>query len=532
MPKGDGSRNGSAPERHRAALRIAGLSKLFAGQRALDRVDLDVRAGEVHALLGANGSGKSTLIKILAGYHDPEPGATVEVHGDPLELSSPKASHTAGLRFIHQDLGLIATLSIAENLELGGKYPGRWWLSDRAERTLARGVLATYGVHADPTALVESLRPTQQTLLAIARAVESGLGAGGLLVLDEPTASLPPEEVQHLFEILARLKERGVTILYVTHRLTEVFEIAERVTVLRDGRRVATERADALDHDSLVELILGHRLEPTRSTARNGGRAAALEVSGLSGHAVTGVSLRAGAGEIVGVTGLMGSGYEELLGMVFGAVPRERGEVTVKGRRLGGRPSPKASISAGIAYAPAERRRYGAVVEWTLRENLTLPAIRGRGVLRWLSDRAEAREAKVWLERLSVKPSNPEQQFATLSGGNQQRLVLARWLRCGADVFLLDEPTFGVDAGAKNAIYKELRAAAAGGAAVIVSSSDTEELCELSDRILVMGAGQVKQELPGGTSPDELFSATLRASSTGWAHSRVAAVPTNSYRGD
>jgi ribose transport system ATP-binding protein len=494
------------------ALQIRGLSKVFAGQRALDDVDLDVRAGEVHALLGANGSGKSTLIKVLAGYHEPEPGAEVEVNGEPLALGAPKASQEAGLRFIHQDLGLIATLSIAENLELGGRYPGGWWLSDRAERALARTVLGRYGIRADPSALVESLRPTQQTLLAIARAVESGLGAGGLLVLDEPTASLPPDEVRHLFAILARLRERGVTILYVTHRLTEVFEIAERVTVLRDGRRVTTEPVAGLDHDRLVELILGHALRASESVSGDVGDGAVLAVEGVAGGLVAGVSFQAGAGEIVGITGLMGSGYEELLGMVFGARPRRSGRVVIDGRPLGGRPSPRASIRGGVAYAPAERRRYGAIVDWTLRENLTLPAVRGRGPLRWLSDRDEAHEARAWLQRLAVTPGDPERQFATLSGGNQQRLVLARWLRCGALVFLLDEPTFGVDAGAKHAIYAELRAAASGGAAVVVSSSDTEELCELADRVLVMGEGVIKRELPGAITPDELFSETLRAS--------------------
>jgi ribose transport system ATP-binding protein len=224
------------------------------------------------------------------------------------------------------------------------------------------------------------------------------------------------------------------------------------------------------------------------------------------------VGFRAGAGEIVGLTGLMGSGYEELLGIVFGAGRRDAGRVLVHGRELAGRPSPRASIRAGIAYAPAERRRYGAIVGWTLRENLTLPAIRASGPLRWLSDRAEARDAGAWLRRLAVEPGEPEREFATLSGGNQQRLVLARWLRCGAAVFLLDEPTFGVDAGAKQAIYAELRAAAAGGAAVVVSSSDTEELCELCDRILVMGDGAIKTELAAPVTPDELFSETLHAS--------------------
>jgi ribose transport system ATP-binding protein len=492
------------------ALALRGVSKLFAGQRALDAVDLTVRAGETHALVGANGSGKSTLIKILAGFHEPEPGAAIAVNGEPLAPGSSAASHAAGLRFIHQDLGLIGSLSIAENLELGGEYPGGWWLSDRAEREAAERVLGAYAIEADPGALLESLRPTQQTLLAIARAVESGLGDAGVLVLDEPTASLPPEEVQHLHSLLARLKSRGVTIVYVTHRLGEVFEIAERVTVLRDGRRVATEPVGELDHERLVELILGARLEPVEPGAGRVRDRSALTVSGLAGGAVRSASFDVGAGEIVGLTGLMGSGYEEVLGLVFGARRREAGSVVLDGTALDGY-SPGASIAAGLAFAPAERRRYGAMVDWPLRENLTLPRIPSAGPLRWLSDRDEAREARGWLERLAVEPADPEQRFMALSGGNQQRLVLARWLRCGARALLLDEPTLGVDAGAKRAIYGELRAAAEAGAAVVVSSSDTEELWELCDRVLVMGAGTIESELTGASTPDEIFAATLRA---------------------
>jgi ribose transport system ATP-binding protein len=306
-----------------------------------------------------------------------------------------------------------------------------------------------------------------------------------------------------------------VTILYVTHRLTEVFAIADRVTVLRDGQRITTKPVAGLDEDGLVELILGHRLYRAPSAGRGRARAGGLGVAALSGGVIDGVSFEVAPGEIVGVTGLMGSGYEELLGVVFGARPSDSGHITLGGRPLPKRGNPRLSIRTGMAYAPAERRRYGAIVDWTLRENLTLPAVRGSGRLHWLSERREAQDAQVWLDRLAVKPGNPEQQFATLSGGNQQRLVLARWLRCGAAAFLLDEPTFGVDAGAKEAIYGELRAAAAAGAAIIFSSSDTEELCELSDRILVMGEGRIRTELSGAVTPDELFSETLRASSTG-----------------
>jgi ribose transport system ATP-binding protein len=497
-----------------ARLSMKHVSKRFPGTRALDDVDLDLLEGEVHALLGMNGSGKSTLIKILAGYHRPEAGAEVVVGGAALQFGHPRHSAAAGLCFIHQDLGLIPTLSVAENLELTGRYPARWWLSERAERAAAQRVLDSYNIPADPGTPVGSLRPAQQTLLAIARAVESGLGKGGLLVLDEPTASLPPGEVQELFALLAELKGRGVTILYVTHRLPEVFEIADRVTVLREGRRVKTRPVEGLDHDQLVELILGQALQPAEFAGSGAPGSRLLEVRGLSGGTVLDATLTAHAGQIVGVTGLMGSGYEELLGLIFGGNPRRAGEIVLDGAPLAPG-NPRRSIRAGLAFAPADRRRHGAVTQWTLRENVTLPAIPSRSPARWLGERRERREARPWLQRLSVAPDDPERQFASLSGGNQQRVVMARWLRCGARVFLLDEPTFGVDAGAKHAIYTELRKAADAGAGVLIASSDTEELSEVCDRVMVLGHGVVRSELPAACSPEEIFAATLRAARAG-----------------
>ena len=493
-----------------ARLCMRRVSKRFPGTQALADVDLELHAGEVHALLGMNGSGKSTLIKILAGFHSPEAGAEIDVSGHPLQFGAPRQSAAAGLHFIHQDLGLIPTLTVAENLELTGRYPGRWWLSERSERAAARRVLDKYGIAVDPAAVTGTLPPAQQTLLAIARAVEGGLDGGGLLVLDEPTASLPRGEVQSLFALLTELKARGVTILYVTHRLPEVFEVADRVTILREGRRIATRPVAGLDHEQLVELILGQALQPAEFAGRGTPGQALLEVRNLAGGSVTDVSLTLHEGEIVGLTGLMGSGYEELLGLIFGALARRAGDVVLDGTPLAAG-DPRRSIRAGLAFAPADRRRHGAVTQWTLRENVTLPAIPSRGVVRWLSERRERRDAQAWLDRLSVVPNDPERLFASLSGGNQQRVVMARWLRCGARLFLLDEPTFGVDAGAKHAIYTQLRATASAGAGVLIASSDTEELSEVSDRVLVLGNGGVESELPAATAPEAIFAETLRA---------------------
>ena len=439
-------------------LDIRDVSKDFAGQRALDRVSLSVRKGEIHALLGANGSGKSTLIKVLAGVHRPEAGSVVRVRGTELELGSARASHAAGLRFIHQDLGLVDELDIAENLALGTATRNKFWLSSHEEWRQASDALRKHGVTLDPRRLVAGLRPSEKSMVAIIRAVEDDLDGGGILVLDEPTAALPSEEVQHLMDMVRRLRDQGVSILYVTHRLPEVFAIADMVTVLRDGALVATKPIDEVRGDRLVEMILGRPLEAYNPSELTGLGDPVLDVDGLTGEGISDVCFTVHAGEIVGLTGLIGSGHEYVLGLSFGAAPSSAGTVHVRRRRLR-KMSPKTALAAGIAYAPAERRTRGAMPEWTVRENVTLPALKARAVTHLLSRRAESSDALHWLRRLQVTPRDPEARFASLSGGNQQKVVIGRWLRCAPQVFLLDEPTIGVDAGAKVAIYQELRSA-------------------------------------------------------------------------
>jgi ribose transport system ATP-binding protein len=347
-------------------------------------------------------------------------------------------------------------------------------------------------------------------MLAIIRALNSGLGDDGILVLDEPTAALPGQEVHQLFDLVRAVRDRGVTVLYVTHRLTEVFELCDRVTVLRDGRNVATRETAELDHDGLVELIVGRPLEafyppppPTREDV-------VLEVEGLCGETVDDVSLRIHEGEIVGVTGLVGSGSEHLLGLIFGGESPDHGEVRLHGEPIQtGRPS--ASVARGIAFASADRKRLGGMLDWTLRENVTLPRIGSRGALRWLGTRAEQKDAGPWLDRLDVVPPDPERSFFSLSGGNQQKVVLARWLRCQAQVLLLDEPTNGIDMGSKHSIYETLATVAADGAAVLLSSSDAEELCAICDRVLVMRDGRVAAQIErDGLSVETLLAEGMR----------------------
>lgn len=495
-------------------LALEGLSKTFQGQRALEDVDLELRQGEVHALLGQNGSGKSTLIRILSGYHTPDPGARARLRGDAFEVGSAQAAHAGGLRFIHQDSMLVSGLSVAENLALGGGYTGAWWISDRREDTAAAVQLARYGVEIDPATPVTMLSPAQQTIVAIVRALRDGAAADGLLVLDEPTATLPEHEADRLFQVIGAIRDNGGTVLYVTHRLQEVFAIADRVSILRDGRRVATAATAELDHEALVQLIIGRGVDDLYPSPPVPRGEVALIVDGIRGGPVSDLTFDAHRGEIVGLTGLVGSGIELALHLIFGGVTRDRGSVVVAGRSLA-HGSPSESIRAGLAFAPADRKRLSGIMSWTLAENVTLPRLGSRGPLKWMTPRREGVDAADWLRRLNVVPPDPYALFSSLSGGNQQKTVLARWLRCGGRVFLLEEPSAGIDIGAKQAIYESLAEVAEAGATVVITSTDVEEVCSICDRVLVMRDGRIAAVLEGEDRVGErVLAESIRTSET------------------
>ena len=490
-------------------LALEGLTKTFQGQRALDGVSLDLRAGEIHCLLGQNGSGKSTLIKILAGYHSPDDGSAL-IDGKPIELGSAHDAHHHGLRFIHQDLALIDSMSVVDNLALGESYRGKWWLSERKERHRAHEIFNEYGVNIDVGELLVGVSAASQTMTAIVRALHHGDAARGILVLDEPTASLSERDKDHLFGLLRAIKARGGTLLYVTHRLHEVFELADRVTVLRDGRKVATRDVDELDNDSLIELILGRPLEAVYPAPPTPGADNVLEVDGLSGGALKDFTGTVRAGEIVGIVGLAGSGCEEIPHLIFGARRRSGGEIRLMGEAIAPR-SPWDAIRSGLALVPGDRKRLGVIADWTLRENVTLPRVRGRGLLRWLGRRQESQDVTPHLTRCEVKPNDPEATISSLSGGNQQKVMIARWLRSGAKALLLEEPTAGVDVGSRSAIYKQLNQAASEGTAVLITTSDLEEACAVCDRVYVIRGGRVGAMLGADQlTPDTLLGEALR----------------------
>ena len=486
----------AAPVGTASALSVTGLSKAYAGTLALDGVDLDIRPGEVHALLGGNGSGKSTLIKCLAGVVTPEPGGVLEVGGASAAAESWSADQAfaAGLRFVHQQPAVFPQLSIAENIAFGSRFPkGRTGKIDwRALNARTAALLADYHVQAEPTTPLGALRAADRTRVAIIRAVQDREDAdSGVLVLDEPTAALPASEVELLLDSLRRYAAAGQTILYVSHRLDEVLSVADRVTVLRDGRKVATVEAAGLSESDLIELIVGRpldRLFPEQVEVRDAD--VVLRADGLAGGPLQDVSFDLHRGEVLGIAGLLGSGRSELLRILFGAFPATRGTV-----ELGGRPvafdSPGAAMAGGMAYVPEERQADALFQGESVRHNMTAgDAGHYFSSLRFSHD-AERKDSSDAIRRFLIRVGRDTQPVETLSGGNAQKVVLARWLRRKPIVLLLDEPTQGVDIAARSEIYGLVREATRAGTSVLLVASDPEELAHACDRVLVLREGRI-----------------------------------------
>jgi ribose transport system ATP-binding protein len=497
-------------------LRIDHLSKTFPGQVALDDVSIDVAAGEVHALVGQNGSGKSTLIKVLAGFHQPDQnGARAWVSEHEIALGDGQAAIDAGVRFVHQDLGLVGLLNAVENIALTAGYltgPGkriRW--HDEVART--QSALEDLGLaHVDIKASVDTLPPSHRTAIAIARALVGWEDGASLLILDEPTATLPGADVERLFEVIHRLKARGVSILYVSHHLDEVFELADRVTVLRDGKKVTTTAVDGLDHMGLVELIVGHRVETTSATTANEAREPLFSVRNLHGGNVHGIDLDIAPGEIVGLAGITGSGREHALGLLAGQIPRDGGQIVLDGTTITNH-DPRHAIRSGIAFVPAERGIRGAVGPMNVRENLTICDV-GRHFLRGrLRRQREMEETHHWIDQLAIKTSGTEALIGSLSGGNQQKVMFGKALRLTPKLLLLDEPTQGIDIGAKEQIHRLIDQASREGVAVLVASTDTDELVRLCHRVVVLTDGRVRATLLGDhISTDQIEHTQLESS--------------------
>lgn len=490
------------------AVRITNLSKTFPGQRALDGVNLEIRRGEVHGLLGENGSGKSTLIKVLSGLHTPDAGSRVEIHGTPLSFGSAGDSARLGLRFVHQNLGIIDQMTAVENVALSSGYEVRpgFPIRLRAQAARVRGLLDRFGVEVPLDVPLGRCRAVDRSIVAIVRALDGLDLDRGVLVLDEPTAALPPHEVEHLFEIVREVTRHGVTAIYVSHRLDEVFALVDRVSVLRDGRMQGTRAIAGLDHRTLVEMIVGADLEGTRAggkpspearDAGQPGRPERLRVHELRSSVLAGVSFTVAPGEILGVAGLLGSGREELAYALVGAGPSSAESLVLDGLPLPRTMNPARARRAGLGLVPGNRQAGSAIGPLTVRENVTLTDLRTVSRLGRISRRREHAVAARWIDALALRPADPERPFTLLSGGNQQKGILAKWFNIEPRVVLMDDPTSGVDVGARQAIYDVIRSQAATGTSFVVCSSDHEDLVELCSRVLVLRDGVVGTELRG-----------------------------------
>jgi rhamnose transport system ATP-binding protein len=489
-------------------LQASHLAKSFSGIRALRDASLDVRAGEIHALVGENGAGKSTLVRILTGALSPDQG-DVLIDGARVQTFAPLEARRLGIVAIHQHPALFPDLSVAENLAIGVEELRPWSRVDWAQRReRARARLAAVGARIDVDREAASLSLPEQQLVEIARA----LGARArLLILDEPTASLTPQEVDRLFALLGDLKAAGTAIVYITHRLDELPRLADRVTVLRDGTTVGTEAMTGLDEPRLIQLMVGRAVEtvfPKRTVTIG---PAVLEVHDLGSTAagVHDISFEVKRGEIVGLAGLVGAGRTELARVLFGLEPRTAGEVTLLGRAV--RPqSPEDAIACGIAYLPEDRRRHGVILDLTVAANLTLASLDRLSRAGVLDLDAEQRIASGMIASLDIKTPGPDTPVRQLSGGNQQKVAIGRWLVDPPALLILDEPTQGVDVGAKAEIHRVMGDLAAKGLAILMISSELPEVLGMSDRVLVMRGGTIAASFARDTAtPERVMAAAF-----------------------
>jgi ABC-type sugar transport system ATPase subunit len=481
------------------AMEATGLRKRFGGVHALRGADMALASGRIHGLLGQNGSGKSTLLRILSGQIEPDAGE-LRVDGRPVRFRSPAQALAQGVAIVSQERALAPDLSVTENVCLARRERRRWHgVAWRDMRERATKVIASLGLSIDPDIAVGRLRPDEQQLVEIARAISTN---ARVLVLDEPTSSLTDDEIARLFTLLRALRERGVAIVLVTHRTSEVFDVVDEVTVLRDGAAVvAGAPLLNMDANDLVRLMTGIAPdERPQQGAPPAGAAPLLRVRGLAiPRVLDGVDLDVAAGEVVGVAGLLGSGRSELLGAIFGAVPAH-GEIRVGDALL--RPSPRRAVAAGIGYVPADRKTQGLALGMTLRDNIALARTSRRPRLLWPQRGRERAVAHDALAAFGIVASGTEQPAGTLSGGNQQKVLLAKWLSGSPRLLLLDEPTRGVDAAAKADIHRLLDRARGEGVALLVSSSEPSELRTLCDRVLVLHRGRVAAQLAGADVTD------------------------------
>ena len=470
-------------------LKLEHITKTYPGVVALDDVSLEFRPGEIHALLGENGAGKSTLIKIIAGAISPDPGGRIAFDERSYSQMTPALSAENGVAVIYQDINLVTPMTVAENIFMGRRV-GRIY-SKRKLNKLAQALFDEYGFRLDPAMRVERLSPANQQMVEIARAISNH---AKIMIMDEPTAPLAASEVELLFSIIAKLKAEGVTVIYISHRMEEVFRITERISVLRDGRFIRTLNTADTNRAELVKLMVGRELNesfPVRETERG---EVILEARNLTGNSVENISFQLHRGEILGFAGLVGSGRSETMELIAGAKKMDSGELLLCGKKVH-ITSPAAAIAHGIGLIPEDRKEQGCILFNTVKFNTSLSALNRLTKFGFINGKKNAALAEQYRQELRIKVPSVGQMVVNLSGGNQQKVVLAKTLAADPDVIIFDEPTKGIDVGAKQEIYNLMNALAARGKAIIMVSSDMEEILGMSDRIIVLHDGMVAGEL-------------------------------------
>ncbi len=492
------SQMASAP----VVIELRGIEKRFPGVHALRNARFDLRAGEVHALMGENGAGKSTLMKILTGVYQPD-GGEIIVDGKQVEVPGPRVAQALGISIIHQELFLMNHLTAAQNIYIG-REPRRGFgmFVDEAKMSAdAAALFARMKVKIDPAGEVGHLTVARQQLVEIAKALSFN---SKVLIMDEPTSALNDTEVEHLFEVIKDLKTHGVGIVYITHKMDEVKRIADRVTVMRDGQTIDTLPAVHTPMSKIISLMVGRELADATRAEGRGGESEMLRVVGLNrGRAIRDVSFSVRKGEILGFAGLMGAGRTEVARAIFGADPIDSGEIHVHGKRVSIK-SPKDAVELGLAYLSEDRKHFGLVTPMSVRDNVTMASWqRFTSGKMWMQDGALRKTSSKYVDLLKVKTPSVDQETRLLSGGNQQKVVIAKWLLRDCDILFFDEPTRGIDVGAKAEIYKLLQGLAEQGKSIVVISSELPEILRLSHRIIVMCEGRITGELDGKTATQE-----------------------------
>jgi ribose transport system ATP-binding protein len=477
-------------------LKLDNVSKFYPGVTALDKVSLEIKKGEVHALVGENGAGKSTLIKIITGAIEAN-GGTIEFEGKKFEKLSPSLSKQLGIEAIYQEFNLVPSLTVAENMFLGMKLNNSFLINKKRLYERAAEVLRNFNVNIKPQMEVNELSVAYMQIVEIAKAMVKN---AKLIIMDEPTAALTEDEVDSLIEIIHKLKNNGVSIIYISHRLEEIFRVADRVTVMRDGKIIETKDAKQTTKDALIFSMVGRTLSETFPQKNCLPGDIVLKINGISGNGIEPISLEVRKGEILGLAGLMGSGRTELARLIFGADSKKSGEIFINGQKIIIK-NPQDAVKHGIGFVSEDRKEEGVILELSIKDNICITVLKKLSRLGIVKKISEILTAKNYIDAINIKTPSENQLVKNLSGGNQQKVALGKWLARKSNVLIFDEPTRGIDVGAKQEIYQLINHLCEQGIAVIMISSEMEELLGMSDRLIVLSEGKV-----AGTIPKEKFS--------------------------